>query len=63
MNMGSDTILPPLCSITRSGLEVEKWSRRLVATHQQHGRSKGPAFSMATGEVARIKDYELAILN
>jgi hypothetical protein len=30
--------LTPLCSITKSGLEVEKWLRRLLTMHEQFGR-------------------------
>ncbi len=55
--------LTPLCAVTQSGLEVEKWVRRLVSTQQHQGRFKGPAFTTVTGEVARMKDYELAILD
>lgn len=55
--------LTPLCSTTSSGLEVEKWLRRLASVHEEFGRTKGPAFSTSSGSFARIKDFELDILD
>ncbi len=46
-----------------SGLEVELWVQRLCNSQAALGRFKGPAFSTPMGEVACIKDFELAILD
>lgn len=55
--------LTPLCATTSSGLEVEKWTKRLIATQEHFGRVKGPAFCTISGSVAHIRDYELDILD
>jgi hypothetical protein len=55
--------LTPLASVTASGLEVEVWLRRLVASQASFGRTQGPAFTTSQGQPARTKDYELPILD
>lgn len=55
--------LTPLCSVTKSGLQIERWVRRLVEVQTLHGRTNGPAFCTPNGTVASIKDYEVDILD
>lgn len=55
--------LTPLCSTTSSGLEVEKWVRRLVQCQQHFGRCHGPAFTTLIGSPAYTHTFEMGILD
>jgi hypothetical protein len=55
--------LTPLCSSSKSGLQVELWVRRLVSSHDAFQHFQGPAFRTKSGAPASSSDYELDILD
>jgi hypothetical protein len=47
--LGEQYHLTPLAAVTRSGLQVKTWIRRLVEVRAQEQRVRGPAFSARDG--------------
>jgi hypothetical protein len=55
--------LTPLAARTASGLEVERWEKRLAWAKEKQGIAHGPAFSHHRGEVLDERWLELEILD
>jgi hypothetical protein len=55
--------LTPLASKTESGLEIEKWVRRLVEVQENRGRYRGPAFSFSGGTPMTMREIEMEVLD
>lgn len=55
--------LTPLCSTTKSGLQVELWIHHLVTSHDALWHLQGPAFHSKSGTLASSSNYELDILD
>jgi hypothetical protein len=61
--LGEAYHLTPLASQTKSGLEIEKWVRRLVTVQEKKGLHHGPAFTLQGGRPMRMKDIEMEFLD
>jgi hypothetical protein len=54
--------LAPLASTTKSGLQVQRWVKRLIEVRERAGRRQGPAFCDRAGEVALSYTYDMGFV-